>query len=84
MNLAFDAYVTEIVADGGQAAFALGDGAVAWEDGGRIQAHDGAVLAAVAHPAGQGVVTGGDDGRACSPKFHGAGSTPWPPRRLRA
>jgi WD40 repeat protein len=63
MNLVLDAYVTEIVADGGQAAFALGDGAVAWEDGSRVQAHDGAILAAVAHPSGQGVVTGGDDGR---------------------
>ncbi len=63
MNVALDAYVTEIVADGAQAAFALGDGAVTWEDGGRIQAHDGAILAAVGHPSGQGVVTGGDDGR---------------------
>jgi WD40 repeat protein len=63
MNIAFDAYVTEIVADGGRAAFALGDGAVAWEDGARTQVHDGAILAAVGHPSGQGVVTGGDDGR---------------------
>jgi WD40 repeat protein len=63
MNVAFDAYVTEIIADVGGAAFALGDGAVAWEDGQRIQAHDGAILAAVRHPSGQGVVTGGDDGR---------------------
>ncbi|HLZ84359.1 MAG TPA: WD40 repeat domain-containing protein [Caulobacteraceae bacterium] len=59
----FDAYVTEIVADSGRAAFALGEGVVAWEDGARVQAHDGAILAAVAHPSGQGVVTGGDDGR---------------------
>ncbi|MDB5482414.1 MAG: hypothetical protein JWO83_3467 [Caulobacteraceae bacterium] len=63
MNAAFDAYVTEIVADGGRAVFALGDGALAWEDGERIQVHDGAILAAVAHPSGKGVLTGGDDGR---------------------
>jgi WD40 repeat protein len=63
MNVAMDAYVTEIVADGALAAFALGDGALAWEDGARVQAHDGAILAAVVHPSGQGVVTGGDDGR---------------------
>ncbi len=63
MNLALDAYVTEIVADGDRAAFALGDGALAWEEGARVQVHDGAILAAVAHPSGQGVVTGGDDGR---------------------
>ena len=63
MNAAFDAYVTDVIADGGGAAFALGDGAVAWEGGERVQAHDGAILAAVAHPSGDGVVTGGDDGR---------------------
>jgi WD40 repeat protein len=63
MNLAFDAYVTEIVADGGRVAFALGDGTVAWEDGARTQAHDGAILCAGPHPTGAGVVTGGDDGR---------------------
>jgi WD40 repeat protein len=63
MNLALDAYVTEIFADAGGAAFALGDGSVAWEDGERVQAHDGAILCAVAHPSGRGVVSGGDDGR---------------------
>jgi len=63
MNFAFEAYVTEIIADGGQAAFTLGDGAITWEDGARAQAHDGAILCAVAHPLGQGVITGGDDGR---------------------
>lgn len=63
MNLAFEAYVTDILADEGRAAFALGDGAVVWEDGVRIDAHDGAILCAAAHPGGKGVVTGGDDGR---------------------
>ena len=63
MNFALDAYVTEIVADGGRAAFALGDGVVAWEDGRRAQVHDGAILCAAAHPSGDGVLTGGDDGR---------------------
>jgi hypothetical protein len=63
MKFAFEAYVTEIVADGGRAAFALGEGLVAWEDGSRVQAHDGAILCAAPHPSGEGVVTGGDDGR---------------------
>ena len=63
MSFAFEAYVTEVIADGGQAAFALGDGSVVWEDGARAQAHDGAILCAVAHPLGEGVITGGDDGR---------------------
>jgi WD40 repeat protein len=63
MKLALEAFVTEIVADAGHAAFALGDGAVVWADGARVQAHDGAILCAAAHPSGQGVVTGGDDGR---------------------
>jgi WD40 repeat protein len=60
----FDAYVTEVRFDAsGLAAFALGDGSVRWEDGGRAQAHDGAILCAVEHPSGQGLLTGGDDGR---------------------
>jgi WD40 repeat protein len=63
MKLAFEAYVTEIIADGGRAAFALGDGTVAWEDGARLEAHAGAILCAAGHPSGDGVVTGGDDGR---------------------
>jgi WD40 repeat protein len=63
MSFAFDAYVTEALFDGGAAAFALGDGAVCWEDGARTVAHDGAVLAAAPHPSGDGVITGGDDGR---------------------
>jgi len=64
MPFAFDAYVTETLFDRtGRAAFALGDGTVRWEDGTQVQAHDGAVLCADAHPSGQGVVTGGDDGR---------------------
>ncbi len=63
MNFAFDAFVTEIVADGDRAAFALGEGIIAWDDGARIEAHDGAILCAVGHPSGAGVITGGDDGR---------------------
>ena len=63
MKLALDAYVTEIVADGGGPVFALGDGSVTWEGGERIQAHDGAILCAAAHPSGRGIVSGGDDGR---------------------
>ena len=64
MPFAFDAYVTDARFDSsGAAAFALGDGTVRWEDGARAQAHDGAVLAAAGHPSGEGVLTGGDDGR---------------------
>jgi WD40 repeat protein len=64
MSLAFDAYVTDARFDrSGAAVFALGDGSVRWEDGGQVQAHDGAILAAAAHPSGEGLVTGGDDGR---------------------
>jgi WD40 repeat protein len=63
MKFTFDAYVTDILIDGGRAAFALGDGQVRWEDGQGVAAHDGAVLCAARHPSGHGVVTGGDDGR---------------------
>ena len=63
--LVFDAYVTAVSFDGaGQAVFALGDGTVRFEAGGSVQAHQGAVLAAAPHPSGEGLVTGGDDGRA--------------------
>ena len=64
MPFAFDAYVTDALFDrSGSLAFALGDGAVRWEDGGSVQAHEGAILCAAAHPSGQGLITGGDDGR---------------------
>jgi WD40 repeat protein len=61
---AFDAYVTTVSFDAaGRAVFALGDGTVRFEDGASIQAHDGAILTAAPHPSGEGLVTGGDDGR---------------------
>jgi WD40 repeat protein len=64
MIYAFDAYVTAVSFDAaGRAVFALGDGTVRFEAGERAQAHEGAVLSAAAHPSGEGVVTGGDDGR---------------------
>lgn len=60
----FDAYVTAALFDStGKAAFALGDGTVRFETGESFAAHDGAVLCAVVHPSGQGLLTGGDDGR---------------------
>ncbi|TAJ58355.1 WD40 repeat domain-containing protein [Brevundimonas sp.] len=59
----FDAQVTAAVFDGAGAVFALGDGSVRFEGGEFSAAHDGAILCAVAHPSGEGVVTGGDDGR---------------------
>jgi WD40 repeat protein len=64
MSLAFDAFVTSAHFDAnGQAVFALGDGQVRWEGGAAQAAHDGAALAAVRHPTGEGLITGGDDGR---------------------
>jgi WD40 repeat protein len=64
MSIQFDAYVTAALFEtDGEAVFALGDGQVAWERGARQAAHDGAVLAAARHPTGEGVITGGDDGR---------------------
>jgi WD40 repeat protein len=59
----FDAQITAIVFDGTGAIFALGDGSVRFEDGAFSAAHDGAILCAVVHPSGDGVITGGDDGR---------------------
>jgi len=65
MNQAFDSFVTDVVfQDDGTAVFALGDGTVRFEAGAVIPAHpEGAVLSAAAHPSGEGIVTGGDDGR---------------------
>jgi WD40 repeat protein len=64
MTFAFDAYVTAALFDAaGRAAFALGDGTVRFEGGETVEAHEGAVLAAALHPTGEGLVTGGDDGR---------------------
>ena len=64
MTMNFDAYVTAAVFDkSGRAVFALGDGSVRFEDAAVVQAHDGAILCAVPHPKGAGVITGGDDGK---------------------
>ena len=60
---AFDAQVTAALFDNSGAAFALGDGSVRFEGGEFSAAHDGAILCAAVHPSGDGVVTGGDDGR---------------------
>jgi WD40 repeat protein len=60
---AFDAFVADARFDGaGRPWFALGDGRVASPGLPERQAHAGAVLCAVAHPSGQGLLTGGDDG----------------------
>lgn len=64
MNFNFDAYVTTALFDrAGRAAFALGDGTVRFEGGQSAAAHDGAVLSACLDPSGEGVLSGGDDGR---------------------
>ena len=59
----YDAQVTAALFDATGAIFALGDGSVRFEGGEFSAAHDGAILCAAAHPSGDGVVTGGDDGR---------------------
>lgn len=64
MTFDFDAYVCSALFDrAGRAVFALGDGTVRFDDGAVHEAHDGAVLDACIHPKGEGVLTGGDDGR---------------------
>lgn len=64
MSFSFDAYVTAaLFSKAGQAAFAMGDGTVRFETGEVVEAHDGAVLSACLHPSGDGVISGGDDGR---------------------
>ncbi|HET6969556.1 MAG TPA: WD40 repeat domain-containing protein [Phenylobacterium sp.] len=64
MTFSFDAYVTAALFDrAGRAGFALGDGTVRFEDGSQAEAHAGACLAACLPPKGEGLLTGGDDGR---------------------
>ncbi|WP_296598057.1 WD40 repeat domain-containing protein [Phenylobacterium sp.] len=64
MTFSYDAYVTAALFDrAGRAAFALGDGTVRFESGETIEAHDGAALSACLPPSGDGILTGGDDGR---------------------
>jgi len=64
MSFDFQAYVTAALFDrAGRASFALGDGTVRFEGGETVEAHDGAVLCACLPPKGEGVITGGDDGR---------------------
>jgi WD40 repeat protein len=65
MTLTFDAQPTAGLFDRGGAVFTLGDGVVRFGGGEAAQAHEGAVLCAAVHPSGDGVVTGGDDGRVC-------------------
>lgn len=70
----FDAYVTAVLFDrAGRAAFALGDGTVRFEGGESVGAHPNAgALSAAPHPGGDGVVTGGDDGRVVWSRAAGA------------
>lgn len=63
MNHSFDAYVSAALFSRGGSVFCLGDGRVAFEGGEMVTAHEGAVLSAALHPSGEGVLTGGDDGR---------------------
>src|SRR5689334_14855139 len=64
MTFAFDAYVTAAHFDRARrASFALGDGTVRFEGGETVEAHDGACLAACLPAKGEGLLSGGDDGR---------------------
>lgn len=63
MQTTFDAQVTAVVFDPAGAIFALGNGSVRFETGERADVHEGAILCAAPHPSGDGIVTGGDDGR---------------------
>jgi len=64
MTFSFEAYVTAALFDrAGRACFALGDGTVRFEGGEMVEAHDGAALSACLPPTGEGLLTGGDDGR---------------------
>ena len=73
MTFQYDAYVTAtLFGKAGTAAFALGDGTVRFETGETIEAHDGAILSACTHPSGEGVITGGDDGRVVWSRVSGA------------
>ena len=63
MMHSFDAFVVSALFTAEGSAFCLGDGTVRFGSGESVQAHEGAVLCAAAHPSGSGVVTGGDDGR---------------------
>jgi WD40 repeat protein len=73
MQQAFDAYVTTVAFDkANQGVFALGDGTVRFEGGEAQTAHDGAILAAVSHPSGEGILSGGDDGRLVWSRASGA------------
>ena len=63
MQFTFDAQPVAALFDRAGAVFALGDGSVRFESGERSDVHDGAVLCACVHPSGDGVITGGDDGR---------------------
>ena len=61
----YEAWVAAVLfpRKGKGAAFALGDGTVRFETGEVIAAHDGGILCAALHPSGEGVLTGGDDGK---------------------
>jgi WD40 repeat protein len=74
MDFNFDAYVTAVLFDRQhRAMFALGDGTVRFEDGTSVEAHPGgSVLCACAHPSGEGILTGGDDGRVVWTRVSGA------------
>lgn len=62
-TFAFDAQPVAALFDRHGAVFALGDGSVWFENEASAFIHDGAALCACVHPSGDGVITGGDDGK---------------------
>jgi WD40 repeat protein len=74
MNHSFDAYVAAALfpKSGSAPVFALGDGTVRFDEAPPVQAHEGAILCAAPHPSGEGVLTGGDDGRLVWSRTSGA------------
>ncbi len=72
-EFALDAYGAAALWTAGGWAVALGDGRVRFEGEAEVEAHDGAVLCAAAHPSGEGVLTGGDDGRLVWSRPDGSG-----------
>lgn len=62
-HFTFDALPTHALFDREGAIFTLGDGVVRFESGETAFVHDGPILCAAVHPSGDGVITGGDDGK---------------------
>ena len=65
MAFDFDAFVTDVQFTNAGAAFALGDGTVRFADGTKMEAHDGAILAACLSPTAKASSPAATTGRWC-------------------